>query len=183
MATRFNEAKAAQVAAMLLRLRGTDRMKYLKLIKLMYLIDREALSRWGRTVSTDHHISMDKGPVLSNVYRLITEEPSVSEFWVRHIAQAGDYDVKLVADPGNDELSAVEEALVGEIYNVHGYKNRWQLVEELHNIPEWQDPHGSMIPIDLADILIAVGKDESDVKNIKERLEEEALAMELFQPL
>ena len=60
----FNEAKAAQTAARLLKLRG-GRMSYLKLIKLMYLIDREALLRWGRPVTTDCYVSMDKGPILS----------------------------------------------------------------------------------------------------------------------
>ena len=37
---RFNEVKATQAAARLLRNRG-GRMKYLKLIKLLYLADRE----------------------------------------------------------------------------------------------------------------------------------------------
>ena len=29
-------------------------MKYLKLIKRLYLADREALSRWGRPITTDN---------------------------------------------------------------------------------------------------------------------------------
>ena len=158
-------------------------MKFLKLIKLMYLVDREALSRWGRTVSTDHHVSMDKGPVLSNVYRLINEEPSDSEFWVRHISQAHDYDVELLDNPGDDELSKAEEALIAEVYADHGYKNRFDLVKELHKVPEWRDPHGSMIPISLADILSAVGRDQEDIAGFQERADAEALAAELFQPV
>ena len=63
---RFNEVKATQAAARLLRNRG-GRMSYMKLIKLLYLADREALSRWGRPITTDKYVSMDKGPVLSRV--------------------------------------------------------------------------------------------------------------------
>jgi hypothetical protein len=45
---RFNDPeKATEAAAKFLKLRG-GRMSYLKLIKLLYLLDREALLRWGR---------------------------------------------------------------------------------------------------------------------------------------
>ncbi len=177
----FHEAKATQVAALLLKHRGTNRMKFLKLIKLMYLIDREALKRWGRTVSTDHHVSMDKGPVLSNVYSLINEEPSERRFWNRYISRSSDYDVQLLADPGDEELSRAEEELIAEVFSIHGQKNRWQLVQELHEVPEWRDPNGSMIPIQLRDILSAVGRDEDDIAVIEERTEAEALASRLFE--
>ena len=35
------------------------KMSYMKLLKLLYLVDREALLRWGRPVSTDRYVSMD----------------------------------------------------------------------------------------------------------------------------
>ena len=49
MVLRFNERRATEAAARFLKLRG-GRMSYLKLIKLLYLLDREALLRWGRPV-------------------------------------------------------------------------------------------------------------------------------------
>ena len=52
MVLRFNERRATEAAARFLKLRG-GRMKYLKLIKLLYFLDREALLRWGRPVTTD----------------------------------------------------------------------------------------------------------------------------------
>jgi uncharacterized phage-associated protein len=183
MAMRFNEAKATQVAALLLKLRGTQRMKFLKLLKLMYIVDREALSRWGRPVSTDTHVSMDKGPVLSRVYSLINEEQCEPTFWTRHIVPAPGYDVRLDADPGDDELSRAEEELIHEVFVRHGHKNRWQIVKELHDLPEWQDPHGSMIPIAISDILSALGKSRADIAAIEEQLEADAFADFLLQPV
>src|SRR4051812_9596906 len=50
----FNEQKATQAAARLLELRG-GRISYLKLIKLLYLADREALLQWGRPITTDSY--------------------------------------------------------------------------------------------------------------------------------
>jgi uncharacterized phage-associated protein len=63
MVLRFNEQRAAEAAARILKLRG-GRMSCLKLIKLLYFVDREALLRWGRPVTTDRYISMDDGPVV-----------------------------------------------------------------------------------------------------------------------
>ena len=78
----FNEKKATQAAAYLLRLRG-GRMSYMKLIKLLYLADRISLNRRGRPITTDRYVSMDRGPVLSRTLNLITEErdPAAPSFW------------------------------------------------------------------------------------------------------
>jgi uncharacterized phage-associated protein len=48
----FDESKATEAAAFLLS-RSDQTMNYMKLIKLLYLTDREALIRWGRPISTD----------------------------------------------------------------------------------------------------------------------------------
>ena len=60
----FNEQKVAQMAAFLLA-RGKGKMKYLKLLKLLYLADRESMKRNGHPISGDSYVSMDHGPVLS----------------------------------------------------------------------------------------------------------------------
>ena len=73
MQTRFNQRKAAHAASVFLRLRG-NKMSYLKLIKLLYLLDRTALERWERPVTGDRYVSMKLGPVLSNVRDLIIWE-------------------------------------------------------------------------------------------------------------
>ena len=49
----FNEAKAVQIAGFFLRLAGGE-MNYMKLIKLMYLVDRTALAEWGRSLTYDN---------------------------------------------------------------------------------------------------------------------------------
>ncbi len=159
----FNEAKATQAAAVLLKLRG-GRMKYLKLIKLLYLADREALLRWGRPITTDRFVSMDHGPVVSRIFDLISSEPAPDDrsLWHRHIKTVDNWDVKLESDPDNGELSPAEEELLAEIFSLHGNKYRWDLVRELHGFPEWRDSQGSSSPITYADIFRAAGREYAD---------------------
>lgn len=174
----FNERKAAQVAHLLLRLRG-GRMSYLKLIKLMYLIDRAALIKWGRPVTFDHVVSMDNGLVLSETYNLIVggDQPETHKDWNELISSPTDYEVAaLDADTAYDELSDAEELLVRQIFEAKGKKSRWELVEEHHELPEWIDPDGSSIPLNFDEILKKSGqRSYADIETIGNELENIAL--------
>ena len=61
----FNEKKAAQVAAFFL-LRGKNQLNLLKLMKLMYLAERNSLAKFGEPMIGDRLYSMEHGPVLSH---------------------------------------------------------------------------------------------------------------------
>lgn len=183
MRLRFNETKATQAASRLLRLRG-GRMSYLKLIKLLYLVDREALIRWGRPVTTDRYVSMDQGPVVSRIYNLITGElpPGIRTLWQEYISPRPNYEVELVTDPGDDELSQAEEDLIDHVFAEHGHKSRWALVDYTHDLPEWQDPNGSSIPISHRDILKAAHKSDAEIESIESELESLAAVEALVAP-
>jgi uncharacterized phage-associated protein len=174
---RFREVKTTQVAARLLELRG-GRMSYLKLIKLLYIIDREALLRWGRPVTGDRYISMDHGPVLSQTLNLITEEPRPDEHtsWAEHISPPENFEVHLKNSAATGELSDAELRLIDEIFDRYGRMNRWDLVDLVHLFREWQDPEGSAIPIQYCDILKAGGKTEGEIEAILQELDEIAMA-------
>jgi uncharacterized phage-associated protein len=170
MALRFDEAKATQASAFLLSLRG-GRMHYLKLIKLLYLADRAALHRWGIPISTDRYISMNHGPVLTNVFNLIVDEKP-KPFWGRFISRPiGDYEVELTCQASTDLLSRAEENLLREIYQEYGYRNRWDLVENvMHRLPEWKCPEGSSVHISIREILEAQGEDEVEIHAVIKEL-------------
>lgn len=168
----FNEAKLTEAAALFLAL-GNRRMNYMKLMKLLYLADREALLRWGRPITTDCYVSMDRGPVLSRALDLLTEgnEPGVDSQWLNHISPPSNYEVSLVKECDSEELSVAEEDLIREIYHQLGHMDQWQLVRYVHDYcGEWQNPDGSAIPITYSDILRAGNKDESEISAIKEEL-------------
>ena len=168
---RFIEAKATQAAARLLRNRG-GKMSYMKLIKLLYLADREALAQWGRSITTDTYVSMDKGPVLSHILDRINEGPSPEDpsFWAQHITPSGDYEVTLTIDPNGELLSEAEDELLDKIFKDHGRLSRREIVDLVHKLPEWQDPGGGAIPIHYADILKAQKKDPAEIDAIVNEL-------------
>ena len=181
MRLRFNERKATQAAAHLLKLRGGE-MSYMKLIKLLYLADRSALLQWGRPITTDSYVSMDRGPVLSRVLDLATDEelPGHTSVWAGHITEPAHYSVRLQRDPGEDELSEAELGLLDQIFQQHGRKSRWELVDLTHKLPEWKNPQGGAIPIQYRDILKAGGKTEIKIAAVEDELEGVALAENLL---
>jgi uncharacterized phage-associated protein len=141
-------------------------MHYLKLLKLLYIADREALARWGIPISHDNYVSMDHGPILSQTYNLIRD--GGSRVWSEHIsAPFGDYEIRLLGEkPVAQKLSQAEEKLLDEVFAQYGNANRWDLVDETHKFPEWRDPHGSSLPISVGDILRALGESEEEVEAV-----------------
>ena len=178
---RFDEAKATQVAAMVLSLRG-GQMHYFKLIKLLYLIDRTALLRWGVPVTTDKYASMDDGPVVSNVYDLISKNIP-KPIWSQLISEPfGDKEIQLLADrPPKDRLSPAEENLIQEIFSQYGHWNRWDLRDYvMHQLPEWKNPHGTSFPIRIGAILKAGGEDDEEIRATLRELRLMAASEDVF---
>lgn len=172
----FNETKATQAAARLLDLRG-GAMSFVKLVKLLYLADREALIRWGCTITTDRHLSLDNGPVVSRIYDLVQDEPPPNCFriWRRFISEPRNYEVHLLGDPGVGELSRSEQELIDEVFAQHGRQDRWAIVAFSRSLPEWTNPDGGALPIEYSDILRAAHKTAGDISAIEEALESAAL--------
>jgi len=159
----FDEEKSTAMAAFLLQKCPDRRMNYLKLIKLMYIADREALKRWGYPLTGDAYFSLPHGPVVSRIKDLITDDPAFSgaKLWTSCIRRT-DHDVQATADGPRDSLSPVERDLLDEIFTNYGRYTPWQLVD-LNTFPEWRDPRGSSEQITYKDILCAVGRaQESD---------------------
>jgi len=170
MFLRYREDKTTQAAARLLQAKG-GRMSYMSLIKLLYFADRRAFAELGRPISSDLFVSMPHGPVLSRTLDLVTAEPErVESYWRRYISEPEHYEVRLLDEVPNDQLSPAEEHIVDDVFHEFGHLTRWELVDRSHKLPEWKDPHGSSIPIEPRVILMAQGIPEDDVDAILEEL-------------
>jgi hypothetical protein len=172
----FNERKATQAASRFLRL-SNGRMNYMVLIKLIYLLDRESLIRWGRPAVFDEYFSMHDGPVVSKIHELITEMPWPEElnFWIQHISPPSNWDVRLIGDAGNDQLSEAEEKLIDELFAEYGhYDDPFKLVKRLHDeLGEWMPvQRGQRAPITIEQILLAGKKSAKEIRAIEEDLNE-----------
>ena len=67
----FGTRKIVEAAAVLLRSSQHGRMGRLRLLKLLYIADRESLRETGRPIVGTKLVAMDLGPVHSEVYDLI----------------------------------------------------------------------------------------------------------------
>lgn len=173
MRPEFREKKTIEAVVFLIK-RHNGEMNYMKLIKLLYLADREALLTLGRPITYDRYVSMDQGPVLSHTLNKINEgdPPGIPSTWSRHISAPHNYAVRLIMDLEPWELSDAEIDILSNIYRQYGHMDKWELVGMLHEIlPEWQDPNGSSLPILYQDILQAGGMSDAEIRSIETELE------------
>lgn len=166
----FDERKATATAAVFLA-EHNGRMPYMKLIKLMYMAERESLRRHGRPVFGDRYFSLPHGPIVSTVLNLIKLEANpVDEhrnLWSSHIQRQG-YDVTLSAQADLGCLSEAELEMLREIASVFRALDQWQLRDLTHSLPEFKDPSGSSLPILPEDILRALSKSDEEVEEVRE---------------
>jgi uncharacterized phage-associated protein len=149
-------------------------MSYMKLVKLLYLIDRQSIINWGRPVTFDTYVSMPHGPVLRKTLDLINEgiHPGHKTYWHSFISAPEKYEVKLKKVPPPDELSDAEIRLSHEIFKEYGHMTRWELSDYTHNLPEYKNPQGSALAIFYQDILVkGAGKTWEEVEEILNELE------------
>lgn len=175
----FDETKTTQAAVLFLKMNNGS-MNYMKLVKLLYNADREALHRWGRQITYDAPYSLKHGLVLSTILNRAKDvDPAIETAWSEHIKTQG-YESTIIKDPGDGELSDAEVELLQEMFEAYRGRDQYYMRDEHHDkakFPEWEDPGESSIPTDLGAVLAAVGFDESEREQILASLEEdEALA-------
>lgn len=175
----FKFDKALQAAAHLLRREPTHTMNYMRLVKVLYIADRESLRQTGQPITGDRVAAMERGPVLSDVFDLIKGTHLRSPEWAEFI-QKHEYDVRLAREPGNAHLSRFEIDLLEQIAEEHRSHDEWELSEITHSFPEWQknNPGKSMKWIPWSDILNAIGRSAD-----QPAIEEDAKASRAFARL
>lgn len=172
MRFRFDEKKASQAACLLLNRHGGS-MNYMAMIKLLYLADRAALLHCGQPITGDRLVSMPHGPVLSMVLDFINSgSPQAGSAWTEAISPPSNYEVRVLADPGLDELSQFEIGVIEQVDKDYGHFDPWALVKLTHQLPEWHDPEGSSIPIPPEEILRCEGKSAETIERIAKDAEE-----------
>jgi uncharacterized phage-associated protein len=156
---RFNLQKTIQAIAALMHFHESTRMSYLRVIKLLFLADRESLKDTGRPITGDQIVAMQQGPVLSQVYDLIKGEHSSWPEWSKYLGKKG-YLVELLSDPGNGELSRYEIGKLRDLTERFASYDDWELVELVHEFEEWKrnNPGKSSKPIPFDHILEAIGR-------------------------
>lgn len=169
MGWRFDPERTAQAAGVLIGLSGGDRMPYLKLLKLLYLADRESLAEKHYPLTGDTAFAMDYGPVLTHVYDYIKCKPRTGvHIWARCFKTDG-FDVVQTADPGQGELSRYDTGVLRRVYGRYKDHDAFDLSTLTHDFPEWQESYRgdrTATEIKVETILRDIGVQPSDVAGI-----------------
>ena len=168
---KYNEEKATQVAALLLK-QSNCSMDLLKFVKIVYNIEREALKRWSFPITYDSIYSMPEGQVLSETYDN-TKPHNRRIYWDEYIDRKQDV-VSLKKSCPTGQLNRAEISLIKEIYNRDKDKSPLQLRNEHHNYPEWVNPGNSRIPTDYIQLLRILGKTPEQISAFERDLCAEA---------
>jgi uncharacterized phage-associated protein len=149
-------------------------LNYTKLLKLLYIADRECLDRWNFTISEDNYSAMKQGMLLSGLYDFIcAKADKLSQVkWDSYFYKNG-YDLRsrYRENCSYDELSEAEKEILDEVDNKY-HSDSWQYLVDnvVHEFPEWkavEDKIGaSSLRIEKEKILSALGRSEQEIKEI-----------------
>jgi len=162
----FNVRKASQVVAFF-ALREGGSINILKLVKLIYLADRQSLADRERPITGDEFIAMRFGPVNSITYDFAKGAANERRAeWSEFVGERRGHDITVkdgVTAEDLDELSRYEARVLSGIWMRFKDIERFQLAEWTHRYcPEWRDPGTSSVEISYADVFKVLGKAEPD---------------------
>ena len=158
-------------------------MSYLKLIKLMYIVERSAILRWGRSVTFDRFVSTPHGPALSRTYDLLRDEPQPDIPSPFHGLVSSPESFRVAtkaAGPEPRTLSQAEIDLIAEVSSEYGGLTEWGVRDLTHIFPEFEDPQGSSKVIPIRSILARNGTTEPEVNAILAEIDALAYAEHVF---
>ena len=154
----FHFEKTIQAAAVLLGLDG-DRMETIRLLKLLYIADREILAETGTLITGDKVVAMKHGPVLNQVHQLIRGQAARAGEW-GDILRTVNHNVELRKPVGRGKLNRAEVDKLQEVSDRYRAATVWEICDATHDFAEWRDNYtpNASTPIPWEAALAAQGK-------------------------
>lgn len=157
---KFKQTKSIQAVAFLLKQKHRSRSdNYMRLLKLLYIADRESIEETGVPITGDEFVAMERGPTLSHLLNLVKQQTFGLEEWDEYI-EKNNYEIHLIKDPGVGKLCRYELKKLRQVWEDRRDKDEWDVARETEQFPEWQKNEcgPSSRPIPLGDLLDAIGK-------------------------
>ncbi|MEK7677160.1 MAG: Panacea domain-containing protein [Verrucomicrobiota bacterium] len=172
---RFDITKATEVACQFVKREG-GAINIMKLVKLVYLLDRLSLARRGIPVVGGAYFSLPNGPITSEFLDLINSGRlcgAADSHWDKFISDRQNHEVALRQEAPPQHLSESELGLIGAVYLEHGGKDQWQLRDWCHeHCEEWTPREEGRDLIALEQVARAVGKTQEQIVRMKEEAAE-----------
>lgn len=149
----FVSEKATDIMVYLLE-KEAGAMSDQKLMRLVYLAERECLLSWGEPLTGDDLVSTPEGPALAHIQKRLCSGSKACP-------QA----------PLLGYLSRAEMALLDRVYErYHSLSD--EEIQEKSLYPEWEAPAGEVAPIALKSLLMTHEKSEAQAEAIIEWVDE-----------
>lgn len=131
----FNPDKASQPVLWLLHRHGGS-MDKLKLIKMIFLADREHLVRYGRPIVGGNYVAMDLGLVSSNLKDYIEGKTTFRDL---PFTIQGEYNLVATQATNDAQLSESELEVLDEIYDKYKHIDSIKLGLLTHKYKAWKN--------------------------------------------
>lgn len=156
----YMSRKAAQICAYFAKLSG-ESIEKLKLIKLIYLAEREFLKRHGHPMLWDEMFSLPHGPICSNTLNGINGELDQKD-WSEFIVRLSNRDVSSLIEAKRDQLDEISNAeldVLNGVWESFGWMSAPQIRNYTHkNCPEYTELEQGRLPISYKDVFEALGE-------------------------
>ena len=173
MKLQYREIRATQAAAMFLTLGGATHV--MKLITLLYFVDRQAILEWGRPVTFDELWLTQGGPVLRTTLANIhhSRVRRTGNYWSQFVTHcAADNTVSLRTDlTARDQLSPADEQLIVETHQEFSHLSLSELRKYAReHFPEAQRSRTPGVKITIRALLLANGRSVNEIAEIEHDL-------------
>ena len=166
---RFKTLQVAHIAGYILE-RLDDKADSLKLMSLMYLVDRESMSKRCHPVSSDSFVSTKDGMALQKTFKLMKKSHASPSVWCEMIRKDEEGNHELIdRDDDFGLLSDYSCEMIGRVTSEFGGASGAELSEYIkRDCPEWIPTDGKHIPVSMFDILIHLGFDKTTARHSSE---------------
>ncbi|MCX6384722.1 MAG: Panacea domain-containing protein [Actinobacteria bacterium] len=121
----------------------------LRIVKLLYFIDKLHLQKYGRVVLNDRYYKLPKGPIPSLTLNLLNEffDPEfayavknhkIDKSKISHFLEAtGSYRLKIKKESDFESLSKSELEIIDEVLKIYGLLDTDKIVDMSHKDATW----------------------------------------------
>jgi len=178
--TLFDEYKTVNLVCNILEKSKNNTENYVKIIHLLYLIDRRMIELHDQVMTRDHYASMTMGPVLCSTLCLIGQHPceipsKKPDYWSIYIKSDKTTVSLRHENQRSHEFSPMEARVIEQVLADHGAMSPIESIKYMtnpDNIPEWTDPRPyGILQLPICRILRFLGKGLEVYQALEERYE------------
>ncbi len=158
---KFDPEKIVQAIGVLLREHKDETASKLRILKMLYIADRECIKENSFPMFGSRTVAMDHGPLHSDALRLIDGEHTAETLIHKHVCRSGYLLSLRGGGDGVDLLSRYEIEKLQELCRKFAAKGDWEISHGItHQFAEWtkHTANGTSQTIPIEDIIDAVGR-------------------------